>query len=361
MNESVALISFGFAIRYEHINNLTKKLQASKIVIKQWTKNAKKSSYKVKIFIQSKPSDIDKILDQGGSNEEILADRSLLLKELNDINSIESLEAAQKSKVRWTIEGDKNTKFFHGILNSKCSQLAIYGTLVNGEWIIDPLAMKSVFLKYFSTQFSSPVSIHICFVDQFTNRSVKALEIDWKKLSNGVDGPERKMAWISWNKVLASKKYGGLGVFSFYALNRALLFKWVWRFFSWFLSMDEIHKSYYCEESALNSPSSLSKYSSWLDIIREMTTSVGNNSVFRSFFEKQKLTGPNFIDWYRQLRLVLSTEDKEKYLEEPIPAAPVAAAPDQPIFPQAQATYNEWVKNQKEIVVMMLLTMDLEI
>ncbi|GJR79267.1 retrotransposon protein, putative, ty1-copia subclass [Tanacetum coccineum] len=32
-----------------------------------------------------------------------------------------------------------------------------------------------------------------------------------------------------------------------------------------------------------------------------MTTSVGNNSVFRSFFEKQKLTGPNFIDWYRQL------------------------------------------------------------
>ncbi|GKE83971.1 hypothetical protein Tco_1557713 [Tanacetum coccineum] len=52
------------------------------------------------------------------------------------------------------------------------------------------------------------------------------------------------------------------------------------------------------------------------------------NSVFRSFFEKQKLTGPNFIDWYRQLRLVLSTEDKEKYLEQPIPAAPVAAVPD---------------------------------
>ncbi|GJV19480.1 hypothetical protein Tco_1368500 [Tanacetum coccineum] len=55
-----------------------------------------------------------------------------------------------------------------------------------------------------------------------------------------------------------------------------------------------------------------------------MTTSVGNNSVFRSFFEKQKLTGPNFIDWYRQLRLVLSTEDKENYLEHPIPVAPVA-------------------------------------
>ncbi|GKF36679.1 hypothetical protein Tco_0113437, partial [Tanacetum coccineum] len=92
-----------------------------------------------------------------------------------------------------------------------------------------------------------------------------------------------------------------------------------------------------------------------------MTTSVGNNSVFRSFFEKQKLTGPNFHDWYRQLRLVLSTEDKEQYLEQLIPAAPVAAAPNHPILPAALATYNEWVKNQKEIAVMMLLTVDLEI
>nr|GEW86626.1 zinc finger, CCHC-type [Tanacetum cinerariifolium] len=56
-----------------------------------------------------------------------------------------------------------------------------------------------------------------------------------------------------------------------------------------------------------------------------MTTSAVNNSVFRGFFEKQKLTGPNFIDWYRQLRIVLSVEDKLNYLEHPIPAAPVPA------------------------------------
>ncbi|GJW06422.1 zinc finger, CCHC-type containing protein [Tanacetum coccineum] len=81
-----------------------------------------------------------------------------------------------------------------------------------------------------------------------------------------------------------------------------------------------------------------------------MTTLVGNNLVFRILFEKQKLTGPNFIDWYRQLRLVLSTEDKENYLEQPIPVVPVAAA-RQPIPPKDLATYNEWVKNQKEIVM----------
>nr|GEY68410.1 retrotransposon protein, putative, Ty1-copia subclass [Tanacetum cinerariifolium] len=55
-----------------------------------------------------------------------------------------------------------------------------------------------------------------------------------------------------------------------------------------------------------------------------MTTSSANNSVFRGFFEKQKLTGPNFLDWYRQLRIVLSIEDRLNYLEQPIPPAPVA-------------------------------------
>ncbi|PWA80677.1 zinc finger, CCHC-type [Artemisia annua] len=91
-----------------------------------------------------------------------------------------------------------------------------------------------------------------------------------------------------------------------------------------------------------------------------MTTSVGNNSVLRSFFEKQKLTGPNFIDWYRQLRIILSAEDKETYLEHPIPAAPVAT-PGHPVPPETLAAHTAWVKGSKDIAAFMLMTMDLEI
>ncbi|GJS85216.1 RNA-directed DNA polymerase, eukaryota [Tanacetum coccineum] len=41
--------------------------------------------------------------------------------------------------------------------------------ITDGEWIVGLLAVKSAFLKYLSTQFSSPVSPRICFADQFTN------------------------------------------------------------------------------------------------------------------------------------------------------------------------------------------------
>nr|GEV03387.1 hypothetical protein [Tanacetum cinerariifolium] len=67
-----------------------------------------------------------------------------------------------------------------------------------------------------------------------------------------------------------------------------------------------------------------------------------------SFFEKQKVSRPNFVDWYRQLCLVLSTKDKENYLEHHIPAAPVAL-PGQQVPLEALAAHGAWVKGQKEV------------
>ncbi|GKA21089.1 hypothetical protein Tco_0701078 [Tanacetum coccineum] len=92
----------------------------------------------------------------------------------------------------------------------------------------------------------------------------------------------------------------------------------------------------------------------------EMTTTVVNNSVFRAFFEKQRLTGPNFIDWYRNLRIVLSVEDKLPFLEQPVPAMPVPPA-GQVLHPDVLATHSAWVKASKEIVGLMLMTMDPDI
>nr|GFD10451.1 zinc finger, CCHC-type [Tanacetum cinerariifolium] len=58
--------------------------------------------------------------------------------------------------------------------------------------------------------------------------------------------------------------------------------------------------------------------------------------------------GPSFIDWYRQLRLVLSIEDKKNYLEHHIPAA-LVAPPRQQVPPAALAAHVAWVKGQKEV------------
>nr|GFA80938.1 RNA-directed DNA polymerase, eukaryota [Tanacetum cinerariifolium] len=118
--------------------SLKKKLQALKISIKQWLKEAKSHSSKVKASIQKRLIDLDKSFDQGTCNDELLLERTNLLKELHDINSCTDANMRQKAKVRWAIEGDENSKYFHGVINKKRTQLAIRGIFSDGEWITEP-------------------------------------------------------------------------------------------------------------------------------------------------------------------------------------------------------------------------------
>ncbi|GKA84223.1 hypothetical protein Tco_0805818 [Tanacetum coccineum] len=97
------------------------------------------------------------------------------------------------------------------------------------------------------------------------------LESIRRNLCNEIERKDRKMAWINWEKVLASKKYGGLGVSSFFAFNRALFFKRVWHFLSqsstlWTRTIKAIHD----EKETLGSLDTRPRRSPWLEIVREI-------------------------------------------------------------------------------------------
>ncbi|GKA24925.1 hypothetical protein Tco_0710958 [Tanacetum coccineum] len=49
---------------------------------------------------------------------------------------------------------------------------------------------------------------------------LKDMESIRRNFFNGIDKSERKMVWIGWDNILASKKNGGLGVSSLYATNQ---------------------------------------------------------------------------------------------------------------------------------------------
>ncbi|GJV66129.1 hypothetical protein Tco_1476957 [Tanacetum coccineum] len=66
------------------------------------------------------------------------------------------------------------------------------------------------------------------------------------------------------------------------------------------------------------------------------------------------------MEWYHNLRIILSVEDKLLFLEQPIPAMPV---PDEGQVrpPDVLNTHTTWVKASKEIVGLILMTMDPDI
>nr|GEX88333.1 RNA-directed DNA polymerase, eukaryota [Tanacetum cinerariifolium] len=69
-----------------------------------------------------------------------------------------SKEYLQKSKIKWAIEGDENSNFFHGSINKKRSQLAIRGVFVDGIWCTNPNKVKEAFFKHFKARFKKPVN-----------------------------------------------------------------------------------------------------------------------------------------------------------------------------------------------------------
>nr|GEW06507.1 putative RNA-directed DNA polymerase, eukaryota, reverse transcriptase zinc-binding domain protein [Tanacetum cinerariifolium] len=84
--------------------------------------------------------------------------RSELHRNLYNINQMESKEYLQKPKIKWAIEGDENSKFFHGLINKKRSQLAIRGVFVDGIWCTNPNMVKEAFFKHFEARFKKPVN-----------------------------------------------------------------------------------------------------------------------------------------------------------------------------------------------------------
>ncbi|GJU65725.1 RNA-directed DNA polymerase, eukaryota [Tanacetum coccineum] len=92
--------------------------------------------------LKSDLADLSPIIDKGDGDIEVVDKKTNVFKSLQELEKLQSLEVAQKGKIKWAIEGDENSKYYHGILNKKISQLAIRGILVNGVWIDSPILVK---------------------------------------------------------------------------------------------------------------------------------------------------------------------------------------------------------------------------
>ncbi|GKB97831.1 hypothetical protein Tco_0983968, partial [Tanacetum coccineum] len=66
--------------------------------------------------------------------------------------------------------GDENSKFFHGIINKKRSQLSIRGVFVEGTWCTNPSIVKEAFKNHFEVRFQQPCHDRLKLNAPFHNR-----------------------------------------------------------------------------------------------------------------------------------------------------------------------------------------------
>nr|GEY44593.1 RNA-directed DNA polymerase, eukaryota [Tanacetum cinerariifolium] len=283
--------------------------------------------------------DMIRNLDSGNVFDEILLKRMELTRKLHDINQMEARDYVHKSKIKWAIEGDKNSKFFHvadmdrsvsrdeirvavwncgenkspgldratsdglfkGVMvRDSMSRKLAWADIVQklrsrlSKWKVKTLSIGGRLTLLKSVLVASPLyNMSIYRVPKGVLKEMEAVRCNF---SNGVDPVGKKITWVSWDKVLASKKNGGLGVSSFHALNRALLLKWVWRFISqegslWY----RVIQALYGASFELH-PVNLS--SIWCSILREMQVLISKGFDFVSHCKKHVGDGHNTRFWY---------------------------------------------------------------
>nr|GFA42729.1 RNA-directed DNA polymerase, eukaryota, reverse transcriptase zinc-binding domain protein [Tanacetum cinerariifolium] len=137
---------------------------------------------------------------------------------------------------------------------------------------------------YFMSMFNAPIQV------------VKILKSIRNHFFNGVDSNNRKMTLIKWDNVLASKEKCGLGVSSFYSFNRALTFKWIWRFRTqgsslWSRAIKLIHG----EDGKIGKSFKHGLMSSWNNITRGITLLQNKGIDLLGYIKKKTRNGENTL------------------------------------------------------------------
>ncbi|GJR22158.1 RNA-directed DNA polymerase, eukaryota [Tanacetum coccineum] len=116
----------------------------------------------------------------GGVTDDILLSRLEVLKQLHDVQSSNNRDIMQKAKIRWAIEGDENSKYFHAIINKKRANLSVKGIMVDGDWIVEPDLVKQEFRRHFTDRFQDPGtrrgSLNFPFPNRLNNDQILELE-----------------------------------------------------------------------------------------------------------------------------------------------------------------------------------------
>ncbi|GJZ68261.1 RNA-directed DNA polymerase, eukaryota [Tanacetum coccineum] len=187
------------AIRY-----LMGKLKYLKGKIREWNGVSRSKVGLVKTQYKKELEGIDEIIDRGKGDEEVIGRRVDIINKIHDIENIQSMEMAQKAKVRWAIEGDKNSRFFHGMLNKRRSTLNIRGVMADSSWIDNPIKVKQEFFNHFNKRFChsdiTGVKIQMDFPKQISEEEKQEIECEvtneeikravWECGSDKAPGPD---------------------------------------------------------------------------------------------------------------------------------------------------------------------------
>nr|GEX60484.1 RNA-directed DNA polymerase, eukaryota, reverse transcriptase zinc-binding domain protein [Tanacetum cinerariifolium] len=248
------------------MRNLMYKLKFLKVRIRGWL-STNRNIIKAEITrLIGELAKLDEVIDNGNATDDTVPRRLKVLNSIQNLNQIQATEEAQKAKNK--ASGLKMNMSKSKILGIHVEALKVkqaaskleclilktpfsyLGKKVGGSmsrvhaWdeVVEKVTsrlsrwkMKTLSIGGRLTLIKSVLgSIPMFYISIFKVPSsvLQRLESIRSHFFKGHDLGSNKASWVKWSSVLTPKEKGGLEVSSLYALNRGLLFKWVWKFYA---------------------------------------------------------------------------------------------------------------------------------
>ncbi|GJU78710.1 RNA-directed DNA polymerase, eukaryota, reverse transcriptase zinc-binding domain protein [Tanacetum coccineum] len=123
---------------------------------------------------------------------------------------------------------------------------------------------------------------------------------------NGHELGSNKATWVKWSRVLTAIDHGGLGVSSLYALNRGLMVKWFWRFYSQKTSLwANVIKAIHGEDGNVDKAHYIGGRTCWTSIVWNLESSgdFSVSSIWKVIDEKRFLSVCSKTRWVKYVSI----------------------------------------------------------
>nr|GEX05478.1 RNA-directed DNA polymerase, eukaryota, reverse transcriptase zinc-binding domain protein [Tanacetum cinerariifolium] len=114
------------------MRNMLFKLKFLKSKIKEWINVFKNNSKAELIRLKGELQAVDGDIDNGNGSDEVISRRTEIINSMLRLNKIKASEAAQKAKIKWSVEGDENSRSLTNSLDTR-NHLKIHTTFPSGQ------------------------------------------------------------------------------------------------------------------------------------------------------------------------------------------------------------------------------------
>ncbi|XP_077212822.1 uncharacterized protein LOC143847924 [Tasmannia lanceolata] len=163
-----------------------KKLRFIKGKLKEWDKEQKEVDQGRKRILEDRLMEINTLAESGLASAEDYEQQGRLIQEYKELLMLKEISWRQRSRVKWLLEGDKNTAFFHAMASARRRRNKIESLEVEGEIVSDKERIIEEIIEFYRSLYSAdgmlrPIPQDICFASLSLEASA-GLEIPFSEV-----------------------------------------------------------------------------------------------------------------------------------------------------------------------------------